>query len=84
MKAFTLDEMRNAFEIGRTIQYMLEDEDIEIVDDKEAFMYAVELAMEFEEKYPDTENYYFDLDDFATGKLKEKFGNMYKHSDLTN
>lgn len=74
MKAFTYHEMENIFEIGRVMQCMLEDEDIEIPDDKEAFLYALELAMEFEEKYPDTEEYYMDLDDFAEEKLKAKFG----------
>lgn len=74
MKAFTLSEMENIYEIGRTMQCMIDDVDIDVVDEKTAFMYALELAMEFEEKYPDTEDYYSDLDDFATGKLKAKFG----------
>lgn len=74
MKTFTMNEMENAFEIGRIMQCMIEDEEIEIVDDKGAFMYALELSMEFEEKYPDTEEYYTDLDDFVEGKLKAKFG----------
>jgi hypothetical protein len=68
-----MNEMENIYEIGRTMQCMVEDGDIEIIDEKGAFMYALELAMEFEEKSPDTENYYFELDDFATEKLMAKF-----------
>lgn len=74
MKAFTMNEVENTFEIGRIVQCMIEDEEIEICDDKGAFLYALELAMEFEEKYPDTEEYYCDLDDFVEEKLKAKFG----------
>lgn len=74
MKAFTLNEMENIYEIGRTMQCMIDDVDINVVDEKMAFMYALKLAIEFEEKYPDTEDYYSDLDDFVTVKLKAQFG----------
>ena len=76
MKTFTMNELENIFEIGRIMQCMIEDENIEILDDKGAFLYALELALEFEEKYPDTEEYYCDLDDFVEKKLRAKFGSV--------
>lgn len=74
MKAFIIEEMENVFEIGRTMQLMADNGEIEIEDSKDAFTFALALAMEFEEKYPDTENYYCDIDDFVTAKIKAEFG----------
>lgn len=74
MKAFTIKEMENAFEIGRAMQLMADDGEIEIEDSKDAFTFALALAIEFEEKYPDTENYYCDIDDFITNRIKAAFG----------
>ena len=74
MKAFTLNEMENIFEIGRTMQAMFSDDKIEINDSKDAFVFALKLAMEFEEKHSDTECYYLDLDDFVGKKIIEEFG----------
>ena len=74
MKAFTMNEMENIFEIGRIMQLKADNEDIEILDDKGAFMYALELAMEFEEQHPDTEDYYEDFDNFVYEKIQAKFG----------
>lgn len=73
MKAFSINEMENIFEIGRSMQSMHENGNIEIEDSKNAFLFAARLAMEFEEKYPDTEDYYGDIDDFITGKILEEF-----------
>lgn len=74
MKTFSMNEMENIFEIGRAIQLAADEGEIEIFDSKGAFMYALELAMEFEKEYPDTENYYDELDTFLAGKIKAKFG----------
>ena len=74
MKAFNISEMENIFEIGRAIQYAADNGEIEIKDSKDAFAFALTLAVEFEEKYPDTEEYYTDLDDFVAEKLKAEFG----------
>ena len=74
MKAFTLNEMENIFEIGRVMQAMFSDDRIEIDDSKEAFVFALKLAMEFEKEHSDTECYYLDLDDFVGEKIIEEFG----------
>ena len=73
MKAFTINEMENIFEIGRAMQHAADDGEIEIEDSKNAFLFAAKLAMEFEEKHPDSEDYYGDLDDFMTDKILEEF-----------
>ena len=73
MKAFTINEMENIFEIGRTIQAMVDLEEIEIEDSKEAFNFAIGLAMEFEKEHADTEEYYYDLDEFVIEKILKEF-----------
>lgn len=74
MKTFTMDEMENIFEIGRAIQYVVDFEDGCVIEDsKSAFLFAINLAMEFEEKYPDTEDYYGDLDNFITSRILKEF-----------
>lgn len=73
MKAFTMNEMENIFEIGRIMQALFSNDTIEIDDSKDAFHLALKLAMEFEEKCPDSECYYLDLDDFVTEKIIKEF-----------
>ena len=73
MKAFTIEEMENIFEIGRNMQAMVDNEEIEIEDSKEAFLFALKLAVEFEKEYPDSDDYYNELDDFVIDKLLEEF-----------
>lgn len=73
MKAFSIEEMENIFEIGRNMQAMIDNDEIEIEDSKEAFMFALKLAVEFEKEHPDSEDYYNDLDDFVIDKILEEF-----------
>lgn len=73
MKAFNLNEMENIFEIGRVMQAMFSNDEIEIEDSKEAFCFALKLALEFEERHPDSECYYLDLDEFVTDKILKEF-----------
>lgn len=73
MKAFTIEEMENIFEIGRVMQAMFSNDEIEIEDSKAAFTFALKLALEFEEKHPDSECYYLDLDEFVTDKILKAF-----------
>ena len=74
MKAFTINEMETIFEIGRAMQHVVDFEDgYAIEDSKNAFLFAARLAMEFEEKFPDTEDYYGDLDEFITEKILKEF-----------
>ena len=66
--------VENIFEIGRAMQHVVDFEDgYAIEDSKNAFLFAARLAMEFEEKYPDSEYYYGDLDEFITDKILEEF-----------
>lgn len=73
-KAFNLNEVENTFEIGRMMQFMLDNKQIDIQDSKEAFYYALTLAIDFEKEHEDTEDYYNDLGEFVVGKIIEKFG----------
>lgn len=73
MKAFTIEEMENIFEIGRNMQAMVDNEEIEIEDSKEAFMFALKLAVEFEKEHPDSDDYYNELDDFVIDKISKEF-----------
>lgn len=73
MNIFTLNHMENMFEIGRIIQNMIDERDIEIEDSKEAFMFALQLALDFEKEYPDTEDYYTDIEEFVVSKIMDKY-----------
>lgn len=73
MKAFTIEEMENIFEIGRNMQAMVDNEEIEVEDSKEAFLFALQLAVEFEKEHPDSDDYYNELDDFVIDKILEEF-----------
>ena len=73
-KMFTIEEMENIFEIGRNIEAMVYNEEIEIEDSKDAFTFALQLAIEFEKEHSDTEDYYFDLDEFVIDKILKEFG----------
>ena len=74
MNAFTLNEMENVFEIGRFMQAMFSNDRIEIDDSKDAFVFALGLAMEFEKEYPESECYYLDLEEFVEEKIVAEFG----------
>lgn len=70
MKAFTINEMENIFEIGRAMQYAVDfEEGCAIEDSKDAFIFALSLALEFEKEHPDTDDYYNELDDFITTRI---------------
>lgn len=73
-KAYTIMEMENIFEIGRNIEAMVQNEEIEIEDSKAAFAFALKLAVEFEKEHPDAEDYYFDLDEYVIEKILEEYG----------
>ncbi len=73
MKAFSINELENIFEIGRAMQCAADNGEIEIEDSKNVFLFAARLAMEFEDKYPGTEDYYGDLDEFITDKILKEF-----------
>ena len=69
--AFTLNEMENMFEIGRTMQAMYDIDKIIVEDSKDAFYLALKLALEFENVYPDTDDYYGDIDTFVNDNIPE-------------
>lgn len=70
---YTIYEMENMFEIGRTLEVKIRagelDDDI---DSKELFSFALKCATEFEYEHPDSDDYYSDLDEFVERKIKEK------------
>lgn len=72
--AFNLNEVENAFEIGGIMMSLLKDKKIEVEDSKEAFYYALTLAINFEKEHEDTEDYYNELDEFVVDKLIKEFG----------
>lgn len=74
MKAFTIEEMENIFEIGRTFQCAADEGEIEINDSKEAFNFALKLAMDFEKEHSNSDDYYYDIDEFCTEKILKEFG----------
>ena len=74
MKAFSIEEMENCLEIGRNIQAMIDNDEIEVEDSKDAFMFALQLAVEFEKEHPDSEDYYGDLDEFMSKRILEEYG----------
>lgn len=74
---FTMEEMENIFEIGRMIELMQNSEmlaEMKDCDSKELFGFALDLATRFEEVYPETEDYYADLDEFVTKEIIKRFG----------
>lgn len=73
-KAFDSKEMENIFEIGRELQFLTDNEVIEIGDSQDAFTFALQLAVEFEEKFAETDDYYGDLIDFIQDRIVEEFG----------
>lgn len=73
MKAFTLNEMENIFEIGRIIQMYDCENLIEIADSKDAFNFALQLAIDFEDTYQESGDYYSDLYEFVAGDIIKRF-----------
>ena len=73
-KFYNIYEMENAFEIGRFVQNMIDNEEIYVEDRTEAFALGLQLAVEFEDKFPDTDEYNMDLEEFVLDKIVEKFG----------
>lgn len=73
---FNLLEMENIFEIGRTIEALDHNEQIDLInfDSKDIFTFALELAQRFEKEYPNTDDYYYDLDEFVNEKIRNEFG----------
>ena len=70
-KNYTIMEMENIFEIGRMIESRASIFPWE--DSKDAFAFALECAQEFEKEYPDTDDYYGDIDEFIEKKLDELY-----------
>jgi hypothetical protein len=67
--------MENIFEIGRTIEAQMRDGLIEHYwASDELFAFSLDLAQRFEYEYPDTDDYYGDLDKFVIERLQQKFG----------
>mgnify|MGYP003313858776 CR=1 FL=1 len=80
---FSIEEMENMFEIGRLVQNLIEHEEIEVEDSKNAFWFAMKLSAEFEKEYPDTEDYYYDLEEFVMDKLIKEFDDIKFEKTVT-
>lgn len=72
-KKYTYMEMENIFEIGRTIEAKMNAGTIDYFDSKDWFSFALVCAEEFEKEYPDSDDYYSDIDEFVEKKLKNVF-----------
>ena len=70
-KKYTLFEMENIFEIGRMIE--ARSSILLWEDSKDAFAFAIKCAVQFEKEYPDTEDYYGDIDEFMDKKFREAY-----------
>ena len=66
--------MENIFEIGRQMQCMIDAGHIDVEDSKEAFMFALGLAVEFEKEFSNTQDYYSDLYGFIVEKIFNEYG----------
>lgn len=71
---FTMAEMESVYEIGRQMQCMIDAGHINVKDSKEAFMFALYLAVEFEKEFADTQHYYLDLYNYIVAKIMDKYG----------
>lgn len=71
---FTIAEMENIFEVGRQIQCMIDAGHINVEDSKGAFMFAMQLAVDFEKEFEDTQDYYNDLYNFIVEKILDEYG----------
>lgn len=81
MNTFDIYQIENAFEIGRNIQNMIDCELIEIDDSKDAFSFALKLAIDFEKEYLNTEDYYGDLEEFVTYHALKEYGKENNHEN---
>lgn len=74
---FTINEMENVFHIGRMIEALRFTFRIDLDDEEDKSIFALALcwAKEFEKEYPDSENYYEDLEKFVVPKIMEEWGN---------
>lgn len=70
MKAYTLNEMENIFEIGCAIQSLMDDHLITHYNHREMFLKALTWAIEFEKTNNDTEDYFWDINEFVMNKCK--------------
>ena len=75
-------QMENMLEIGRIIQCMFDEDELEHYDSKEVFMDALKWAKEFEEEYAEDNDYYYDaIDEFVRQKIEDKFKEYYEDNE---
>lgn len=71
---FSLAEMENMFEIGSIIEAQIRDGFIDSSICRETLCaIALDMAQRFEMEYPDTDDYYGDIDAFFNERFPEKF-----------
>lgn len=71
---YTIYEMKNMFEIGRTLEVKIRDGYLDYdIDSKYLFSIALEWAREFEVECPfSNDDYYGEIDEFVNLKIKEE------------
>ena len=68
---YNYKQLENIFEIGRIIQHAFHRGLIpDNCDSKELFNFAVRCSTKFEKEYPDTEDYYYDIENFVEEQIK--------------
>lgn len=70
---FTMNEMENVFEIGKILNRMGAEGTFYVENRPEAFLLALAIAVEFEAKHPDTQDYYNELEQFVKEQLTKIF-----------
>lgn len=73
-RMYRVQHMENIFEIGRSIQALIDCGEIEVEDSKSAFAFALKQAIDFEFEYDGYGDYYGELDKFVIDKIKDEFG----------
>lgn len=70
---YTIYEIENIFEIGRTLESKIRDGYLDYdIDSKYLFSIALKWAKEFEVEHPYPDDYYGEIDEFVNLKIKEE------------
>lgn len=68
---FSIIHMENIFNIGAILEAQFHDKFIDYFDAENWFAFALDLAQRFEDEYPDTDDYYGDLDKFVEESVQQ-------------
>lgn len=68
---FSIVHMENIFNIGAILEAKFHAEFVDYFDAEDWFAFALDLAQRFEYEYPDTDDYYGDLDKFVEERIQQ-------------